>query len=68
MALWSNWTWGQKNHRGVVFTKIHDKKKPRFFVVHSPYKRLMEIEKMKHAKNWKLKKGRKIGSMKGPLN
>jgi hypothetical protein len=26
MALWSSWTWGQKNHLGGFFTKIPNKK------------------------------------------
>jgi hypothetical protein len=26
MALWSSWTWGQKNHMGVFLTEIPSKK------------------------------------------
>jgi hypothetical protein len=26
MALWSSWTWGEKNHMGGFLTKIHGQK------------------------------------------
>jgi len=37
MALWSSWTWGQKNHTGGFFDQNSQSKKLRFLVVNQFY-------------------------------